>query len=103
MLGGRRDAVTYTSPAPREPRRHIDSTTRAAGWFARSARGDEVAEHTVRRVKHRDHRAPERIVFGQVTPEEPLLGSAAVRSEDRNDDDIGVECAHRLHANELES
>ena len=68
-----------------------------------SPRRDEVAEHAVRRMEHRDHRAPERIILGQVTPEETLLGTPTVSGEDGDDDDVCVERTHRLHTNQLEA
>src|SRR5215203_758568 len=74
---------------------------RAPPWD--SARRDEVSEHAVRRMQHRDDGAAKGILLGEVAAEESLLGATAMRGHDRHDHDVRIEGTHRLHANELET
>lgn len=78
----------------------LGATFRSLG---ESARRDEVAEHAVGGVEHRNHRAAQRVILGEMTAEQALLRSTTMRCEHRHDDNVRVERAHRLHANELES
>ena len=41
--------------------------------------------------------------FGEMTAEQALLRTTAMRRKDRDDHDVGVERPHRLHAHELET
>src|SRR5687768_12338847 len=61
----------------------------------RLTRGDEVAEHAIRRVEHGDDGGPDRVLLGEVGPEETAWPLAALHL-DRHDDDVGVEGAQRL-------
>ena len=54
-------------------------------------------------MEHGDDRTAERVILGQVTPEEALLRAAAVRGKHRHDDDVRIERAHCLHTNQFET
>jgi hypothetical protein len=78
----------------------LGATFRSLG---ESTRRDEIAEHAVGGVEHRNHGAAQRVILGEMTAEQALLRSTTMRREHRHDHDVRVERAHRLHANELES
>ena len=101
MAGGQRESAKHDYRAARARCDHgIDVHSTIGKTVGLLTRGDEVAEYAVRGVQYGDHGTSHRVSLDQAGAKQLLR--AFVPIHDRYDDDVRVEHANGLHADQLE-